>query len=78
LFETIEHVESLLETVVDAGWCDGVCRYGEDEMGRLSSLLVELEVADDASDIKAEIVKLIVARLSHVSSLPLADWKAPR
>eukprot|EP01046_Picozoa_sp_COSAG06_P077399 COSAG06_NODE_25185_length_642_cov_24.941068_1_plen_213_part_11 len=36
LFELMEHVESRLETVVDAGWCDGVCRCGEEEMGRLS------------------------------------------
>eukprot|EP01047_Picozoa_sp_COSAG01_P115431 COSAG01_NODE_44086_length_422_cov_4.996904_1_plen_133_part_01 len=42
LLEMMEHVESRLETVVDAGWCDGVCRCGEEEMGRLSSLLVSV------------------------------------
>eukprot|EP01046_Picozoa_sp_COSAG06_P093163 COSAG06_NODE_39357_length_413_cov_1.359873_1_plen_130_part_01 len=30
LFETMEHVENTVETVVDVGWCDGVSRCGED------------------------------------------------
>eukprot|EP01046_Picozoa_sp_COSAG06_P021538 COSAG06_NODE_1624_length_8892_cov_3872.704424_1_plen_1008_part_10 len=51
LFETMEHVESRLETVVDAGWCDGVCRCGEEEMGRLSSLLVSARELSSSSGV---------------------------
>ena len=40
LLEMMEHVESRLETVVDAGWCDGVSRCGHDELEQLCSLLV--------------------------------------
>eukprot|EP01046_Picozoa_sp_COSAG06_P055401 COSAG06_NODE_10174_length_1735_cov_2.826406_4_plen_305_part_01 len=42
LLETMEHVESHLETVVDVGWCDGVCWCGPDELEQLCSLLVSV------------------------------------
>ena len=39
VFEAVERVESVLETV-DAEWCDGVSRCSRDELDRLSGLVV--------------------------------------
>eukprot|EP01046_Picozoa_sp_COSAG06_P042713 COSAG06_NODE_5482_length_3418_cov_5.188246_1_plen_101_part_00 len=42
VLETMERVECTVDSVVDAEWCDGVSRCDEDEMDRLSSLLVSV------------------------------------
>jgi hypothetical protein len=49
LLEVMERAESTVDGVVDAEWCDGVCRCGEDEMGRLSSLLVSVRELTSSS-----------------------------
>eukprot|EP01046_Picozoa_sp_COSAG06_P021539 COSAG06_NODE_1624_length_8892_cov_3872.704424_2_plen_1157_part_00 len=63
LFETMEHVESRLETVVDAGWCDGVCQCGEEEMCQLSSLLVSVRGLSSLSSGVSETSDAVTALL---------------
>eukprot|EP01043_Picozoa_sp_COSAG02_P059552 COSAG02_NODE_7613_length_2933_cov_40.392378_1_plen_974_part_01 len=63
LFEMMEHVESRLETVVDAGWCDGVCRCGEEETGRLSSLLASVRGLSSSSSAVSETSDAVTALL---------------
>eukprot|EP01046_Picozoa_sp_COSAG06_P038135 COSAG06_NODE_4376_length_4316_cov_699.869101_1_plen_1195_part_10 len=63
LLEMMEHVESRLETVVDAGWYDGVCRCGEEEIGRLSSLLVSVRGLSSSSSGVSEMSDAVTALL---------------
>eukprot|EP01046_Picozoa_sp_COSAG06_P028656 COSAG06_NODE_2598_length_6603_cov_35.529982_2_plen_754_part_01 len=64
LFEMMEHVESRLETVVDVGWCDGVCLCGEEEMGQLSSLLVSVRGLSSSSSGVSETSDAVTALLA--------------
>eukprot|EP01046_Picozoa_sp_COSAG06_P045745 COSAG06_NODE_6372_length_2961_cov_127.651992_1_plen_781_part_10 len=45
-----DRAECVLESV-DAEWCDGVCRCGEDEMGQLCSLLVSVRGLSSSSGV---------------------------